>query len=244
MTENNKGDFATYQERDEALEKLKSLDGWKIGKKIENFGTSIFIFQGNFEELMNQIELFKKPSSLILQDVRNDDELNKVFELVTRLLHNYLSSAFTLVEHTRIFVRELYSKEEFSEFKSEYDSKIKTGFAENPLHRFMQELRNYTLHKELPIVGCTLNLNEIKADLIIDFSKLRNNFDWSSLAKEYIASKGEDEKLENTILEYFNLVLDLHDWLYKRQLEIHSKEFKEANDLRERIHNSRWTIKM
>ncbi len=31
----NEKDFATFQERDKALEELMQLDGWLIGKKIE-----------------------------------------------------------------------------------------------------------------------------------------------------------------------------------------------------------------
>lgn len=244
MTANNKNDFATFKERDEAVEKLMSLDGWRIGEKIERLEISIFIFRGNFEDIMKSIEFFKSSSSLILHDVRNRNELHQFFKEVTRLLHNYLASAMTLVDHTRILVRELYGGETFLEFNNEYDSKIKTCFVENPLHQFIQELRNYIVHKELPIVGSKLNLEEIKADLIIDISELRNNFHWKKSAKEFIDSKGDDEKLGSITSDYFKLVLDFHDWFYARQLEIHSEIFKEANELRERIHNSRWTPKI
>jgi len=244
MTGNNKNDFSTFKERDKAAEKLMSLDGWQTGRKIERLEISIFIFRGNLEDIMKRIEFFKSPSSLILQDVRNRDELHQFFKEITRLLHNYLASAMTLVDHTRILVRELYDGENFSQFKDEYDSKKMICFAENPLHQFIQGLRNYIIHKELPVIGSILNLNEIKSDLIIDISELRNNFEWNKFAKEFMDSKNDDEKLESIVLDYFKLVLDFHDWFYARQLEVHSEIFKEANDLRERIHNSRWTIKM
>ncbi len=88
MSTHNADDFETYKERDEAAEKLMSLDGWLIGEKIEKLEISIFIFSRNFEELIKNIELFKSPSSFILLDVRNRDELHEFFKEVTRLLHN------------------------------------------------------------------------------------------------------------------------------------------------------------
>ncbi len=52
MATHNATDFATYKERDEAVEKLMSLDGLLIGEKIERLEISIFIFGRNFEELI------------------------------------------------------------------------------------------------------------------------------------------------------------------------------------------------
>lgn len=244
MAAHNANDFATYKERDKAVEKLMSLNGWLIGEKIERLEISIFIFGRNFEELMRSIESFKKPTSFILLDVRNRDELHEFFKEVTRLLHNYLASAMTLVDHTRILVRELYNEEKFAEFNEEYSSKIKVTFAENPLHQFIQGLRNYIVHKELPMVGAIINFNDINANLTVDMSVLSENFDWSKYAREFLKSKDNDEKLETLVTEYFKIVYEFHQWFYSRQLEIHAEEFKEANELKERIANSRWTPKI
>ncbi len=242
MTAHNENDFATYKERDNAAKKLMSSEGWLIEEKIERLEVSIFIFSGNFEELMKTIELYKSPSSFVLHDVRNREELNQFFKEVTRLLHNYLASAMTLVDHTRILVKELYAEEKFAEFYDEYGFKIKEVFAENSLHQFIQGLRNYIVHKELPMVGSILNLNEINANLIVDLSELRKNFDWSKYAKQYLNARDDDEKLETLVSDYFNLVYEFHKWFYSRQLEIHAEEFREINELRERIANSRWTL--
>lgn len=241
MTAHNENDFATYKERDKAVEKLMSSDGWQIEQKIERLEVSIFIFSGNFEDLMKTVELYKSPSSFVLHDVRNREELNQFFKEVTRLLHNYLASAMTLVDHTRILVNELYAEGRFAEFYEEYRSKIKETFAENPLHQFIQGLRNYIVHKELPMVGSILNLNEINANLIVDLAELGKNFDWSKFAKQYLNDKGDDEKLETFVSDYFNLVYEFHKWFYNRQLEVHAEQFAEISELRERIANSRWT---
>jgi hypothetical protein len=94
------------------------------------------------------------------------------------------------------------------------------------------------------MVGAILNLNDINANLTVDMSVLSENFDWNRFAKEFLNSKETDEKLETLASDYFSLVNGFHQWFYSRQLEIHAEEFKEANELRERINNSRWTPKI
>ncbi len=204
---------------------------------------SIFIFHGNFEQLTSIINEFNSRKSLLLFDVRNTTELGRFLVEVTRLLHNYVASAMTLVDHTRILVRELYNGSEFSEFNNEYNAEIESKFQLNPLHQFVQGLRNYIVHKGLPIVGGNLDPNKIETYLIINFAELRDDFKWNKLAKEFISSRVEDEKLEIIVSDYCKLVSEFHEWFYKRQLAIQAEKFKEANKLRERIANSKWTPK-
>ncbi len=194
---NNIKDFETYEERDEAAEGLVKLKGWQIGKRLEKFEVSILIFRGNFDDLMNKIGLFKSPASLVLHDVRNSDELHNFFIEITRFIHNYLASAMTLVEHTRILKRELYENNALhQEFSGEYDAKINQMFVENSLHPFWQGLRNYILHKELPIVCSELDLNNLESNLLIDIVKLRENFDWSTPATKYLDSCNDSEPID------------------------------------------------
>ncbi len=94
------------------------------------------------------------------------------------------------------------------------------------------------------MVGSILNLNEIHANLIVDIAELRKNFDWSRCAKQYLNGRGDDEKLETHVSDYFNLVYEFHKWFYNRQLDVHADEFGEISELRERIANSRWTPNM
>ena len=52
-----------------------------------------------------------------------------------------------LVAATRVFVNEHY---EDTDLLREYNDRVKRDFSEAPLHRFLQDLRNYTLHYRLP----------------------------------------------------------------------------------------------
>ena len=66
---------------------------------------------------------------------------------VVRLLHDYVAAAFSLVDATRVFVNEHYTD---TGLLRVYNDRLKRDFSEAPLHRFLQDLRNYTLRYRLP----------------------------------------------------------------------------------------------
>ncbi|PHS31014.1 MAG: hypothetical protein COA95_07505 [Methylophaga sp.] len=65
----------------------------------------------------------------------------KVFILI--LNDDFLASAKTLIEHTRIFMDKYYSD---SPIHQAYSQKIKDDLANDEPCRFVQDLRNYMLH--------------------------------------------------------------------------------------------------
>jgi hypothetical protein len=113
----------TYQEYQDGLDKLQNTEGWRISRKIEHLGTSFYIFKTNYDELIQRIEYFKRPEAILLWDVRNNDQMEHFLKEVTRLLHNFVAAALTLVEHTRIMARGMYKGTEFWEEYSLLDNK-------------------------------------------------------------------------------------------------------------------------
>ena len=124
----------TYQEYRDGLDKLQNTEGWRISKRIEHLGISAYIFKTNHDELVQRIEYFKRPEAMLLWDVRNRDQMPDYLKEVTRLLHNFVASAKTLVDHTRIIAREMY---ENTDFWKEYEAQIAQRLASNPLVQFV-----------------------------------------------------------------------------------------------------------
>ena len=193
---------------------------------------------------LNKLRVINNLGTLELQDARNQEFLEEFFRLITRLFHNYLAAAMTLVDHSRILIKEFYEAEKFADFVAEFEVKKREYFIENSLHHFIQELRNYNLHKALPIVGSTLNLNSLTSHLIIQYEGLRDDFDWGPSARAFLESKGENGELEELTTDYYNLVTDFYNWFHGRQMEVHAEEINELNALNERVQNSRWTPKL
>lgn len=244
MQTNPENDFATWEERDAAVDSVKTLPGWEVKLTLERFSLSVYIFQGNYNDLLEPITNYKKAEKFFeLQDVRNADALEFFFKYITRLFHNFLAAAMTLVDHCRILIRDFYAAEKYAEFVAEYDLRKTEYFVQNPLHQFIQKLRNYSLHKALPIVGSTINLSNLTGNLIVRYSSLRDDFQWGPYAGIFLEDKGETGELEELVTEYHNLVIEFYDWFYGRQMEVHAEEIAELNALNERVQNSRWTPK-
>jgi hypothetical protein len=230
----------TYQEYRDGLDELENSDGWRISRKIEHLGASFYIFKSNYDELIQRIECFKRPEAILLWDVRNDDQLERFLKEVTRLLHNFVAAALTLVEHTRIIAREMYKD---TEFWKEYNLQITNRFALNPLVQFVQGLRNYILHRDLPLTSASLSSTH-EASLKINISKLRTWRRWETVARDYIQAANDDEKIEDIVKAYTSSILDFYNWFYERQLDLHKEAFREAEGLRQRLVNSSWHWKI
>jgi hypothetical protein len=158
---------------------------------------------------------------------------------VTRQLHNFVAAAKTLVEHTRIIAREMY---EGTDLWKEYETEIACRFVKNPLIQFVHKLRDYILHRKLPLTSAKL-ISVLNASLLISVKEMRNWNGWTGLSREFIESANDEEKIEDIVNAYFDVIFAFHDWFHKRQLEFHKETFMEAEKLRQRLVNSSWHIK-
>src|SRR5205085_6713615 len=135
----------TFQEYLDGIEELKNTKGWQITRKIEHLGTSFYIFKANHDELIESIEQFKLPISLLLWGDDSVNEMDQFLKNVTRQLHNFVAAAKTLVEHTRIIAREMYDG---TGLWNEYESEVANRFTSSAHVQFVHKLRDYILHRD------------------------------------------------------------------------------------------------
>jgi len=91
----------------ELQQKLKGLPGFKIQEKTERFYIIKYIFDKNFDEVEKFLESELKKEAAFTT-VQNREQIDKLLYEITRKLYNYISSAFSLVDHTRVYFREIY----------------------------------------------------------------------------------------------------------------------------------------
>ena len=111
-------------------------------------------------------------------------------------------------------------------------------FADSPFSHFVQDLRNYMLHNELPITSASLVVipdERIDSIIKLNVKKLRHGKKWSKEAKEYINSIGDEIRLDEIIDKYRSLVVNFYKWFGQRQSELHKNDFEEISRLRKRI---------
>src|SRR2546425_7105962 len=127
--------------------KIIKSKGWKIMQKIRLLSISYYAFNQNYDELNQLLVAFSKPEiGLEIARVGNERKLDAFLIEITRRLHNYLASAMTLVNHTRVLVTDLYTG---TPFEKEYVGEKDRTFKNSPLHHFVQDLRNYNVHRGL-----------------------------------------------------------------------------------------------
>ena len=134
---------------------------------------------------------------------------------VVRLFHNWLASAGSLVDHGRNVTR---PGGVFTEGTREtYVSRIKREFDNDRFHRFIQKLRNYTLHCDLPLTGLTmggsLRNGVTQADwrqgVFLDLDGLREWSGWTGLAGEYLDGCETNPFLLDLVVAYSEKVRTL-----------------------------------
>lgn len=217
-------------------EKIFQSEGWKIFQKIDSLKLSFSIFQTNYQELDKLLKAYSTNYDLVisLMDVKNRQGQDAYYKEVTRLLHNFLSSVKSLVDHTRVFCEMEYKE---NDFLAIYRAKVQEEFASKPLVKFVQDLRNYALHKKLPIAGSQFNFSVHSGTshyITLDINDLRDWDKWSAKSKEYIAGLKGTTNLKDIVDDYFQTTVSFYSWFGDSQAEIHQKELGELSVMQQR----------
>lgn len=215
------------------LNRLYNLTEYQTVGQIYELTSINKIHSLNFEKLKEhlvRLPNLKSSTSGNRIDISIYAKIEKVkydFELLQHL-NNYLSAAFSVVDYSRKHFEKYYD----NQILSDYSRKISTNFSKNPLHRFMQDFRNYVLHFGIPKLSTTKQLTPSENDWLTDHyitldlrDLLNSSYDWKSLSKSYLESRTSDEiKLLPLFEEYFNLLNGFQNWYKKKQREIFSNE--------------------
>lgn len=209
----------------EIQKELLAMDEWKVLARIRHFNMSIRLLERNADELLKIITfLTDDPNSLHLTNVKRRVDLDSAFEDVIRLLHNFVASVLSLVDHTRVFYRELYEKT--AKFP-DYNAEITKRLAEAPLVQFVLRLRQFSQHYRLPEIGFTLNYNHetgITRYLYLVKSDLQSFDGWNAPAKIYLNSAPDQIGIRETVTSYLNEIRDFYKWIAERQRQIHASD--------------------
>lgn len=168
----------------------------------------------------------------------------KVMDEIAFRLHNYVSSAMSLVAHTRRINNRLY-KETNSEELKDIKAEIAKRFLKNETHQIIQGLRDYTQHRKLPIVGRAMsysaydNKPKLEAAYYLSTESLLEWDGWKSLAKQKLDKlknlSSQDQSFKNPnnipinllITDHYKEVASFYDWLFSRRREWLLKELSD-----------------
>jgi hypothetical protein len=197
------------------------------------------IFRMNAQELIEITRRVNDPDEgLRLMSQNNREVGQQTHREVTRRVHNFVAASLTLVEHTRIFMREHYSN---TPIFDRYQAKVDAEFANQPLVRFVQDLRNFMLHNGLPGSEMFMNFQSnpdlpngggvlttgihIRAAQLLAWSR------WSAPARTFIESSGEFVDIRTFAEAYTDNIVSFHDWLQGELNQFHLADLDELRAL-------------
>lgn len=203
---------------------LLQMPEWTRIAKVRHFEISVRLFESNADELEHFLSyLTEDQSSFHLADVKNQAKLDQAFEEVLRLLHNFVSAAKTLVEHTRVMYKDLYEKEkEFPDFEEK-----KKQLTDIPVIQFVQRLRNLAQHVRLPHLSLVTDYDVnrgIDRRILLKKTDLFQLGDWNKQAKEFLQSQPDLIDLSLVVQDYRTQIHDFYSWMAKRQQDIHGSD--------------------
>src|SRR5262245_13475800 len=93
----------------DVMKEILNMPEYKLRQELLGFETSLYIFDTNYNEFKNFVEvLIRNPIKYSLVDPRNQDQLRLVQLDTLRRLHNFVTAAQSLINHTRNLYRKLY----------------------------------------------------------------------------------------------------------------------------------------
>lgn len=222
------------------MDELRNSTEQKTVDKIRHFSISLEIFVSNFNELKLHLEIHNNPQiSLELMSQTNRELLHQYQKEITRLLHNYIASTLSLIDHTRKHHTELYGH---NNLFPDYQEKIDTHFKFHPLSNFIKDFRQYIQHVSMPSLSSRLHWQrgapDFEISIRISVESLKKFSNWSSKSKEFIKSLDEDFDLLEVIIEHESHVKEFYEWFINKQQIIHKSDYEKVNQIRNKIRNT------
>jgi len=222
---------------DKLEEQMKATEGFRLHLKIRALRNSYYVFEANYRNLSVALDRVGKIENLTtLWAVDNRDKLDRLLAEITRLLHNFLAGAKTLVDHTRVFKNDVYKGKGFEKV---YQAKVDRDLVDSPVVSFVQDLRHYALHKQLPITSAELSfqgseggtIKDYDSTIKLDVNSLREWDRWRVKSRIYLDALDNKVKIKEVAEQYEAAIRSFYQWFGEQQNQMHRVEFEELSNL-------------
>jgi len=220
----------------EAQARLRAHPGYVEWLRIEAFSQTLnAVFGTNLRMLILLLRRATTDMNLQVQLVQNaarPDARNQFNAVLIQLLHNYVASTMTLVDHARR-LRNNWTADLQTEFSERLAELVK-----NPEVPFIQGLRNFMLHRSLPFPAYTLHIADPGdegplTNMAIELSteELLAWKGWTAEPKAFLRDQGETVALLPIIEKHGDLVFRFNAWVVNALGEANRKALSELNEI-------------
>src|SRR5260370_6462808 len=211
------------------MHELWQMPEYQLYHDLRGLDISICTFHRNYitvDSLLTFLTSDERADFLFI--VKNHDKLVEVGKEIVCALHNYVAAAQSLIDHSRIMYNKLYlPAQQFPE----YQERVTTEFAQDPLAQFVKCLRQYCQHYKAPNIDVQttyphgFNARPMRK-VRLALSDLLTFDGWNATAKKYLQTVVEAVDIQQVATEYRDKVMAFYQWVQARQDEIHADEIK------------------
>lgn len=220
-------------EKKSDLEALNDHPGSRLMALIYSFSISKNILLGNTLELLMFIKRIESAefAEMALDEYRRSSEYTQVEGQLVRLLHNFLASVKSLVDHTR----KITKSGEFSEaHREQYRNKVAEIFGDDH-SKFVEDLRNFSVHFGPIPTNSIFDLSSSQWMVGISIEDLKEWGKWTSSSRNFM-SQFENIRLSWLVGVYQDKSLRMTEWLVKSIPEHYRDVLEERDVLQSKVY--------
>ena len=225
------------------LRQITDSSGLAYLNRVHQRSFSLNVFRMNALDLIEAVQRVKDPDQgMALMTEKNREAGLQAHRELNRHVHNFVSAAFTLVDHTRVFMRGHYAG---TALLAAYEEQVTAIFSESPVAQFVQGLRNYMLHRGMPNSsmfmefttnpGATDGSGKLESGVRYDTSSLLDWDRWNLVARTYLEQAGKHLDIQEFAQEYLTLINQFHGWLDATLAAHHQSDIQGLNQLQAQL---------
>ena len=194
-------------------------------KNVQRLGFSFGLLQRNHAELTLAIR-YLTANKVAYEMIGIDDRWHRQEGMreVIALLHNYVASAKSLVDHSRRISRKKYQPKTL---RDEYGRQIQERFVADPLVQFVHDLRGMALHVRLPTVHMSTSFQNVEGttEMAVRLRLVKADLEewrgWGPHSKTFLANAPRKIDLLETVEGYDSRVTAFYMWFRAEQDKVH-----------------------
>jgi hypothetical protein len=220
----------------ELLDEIENCEGMRRHWKAKMWGYTFYTYSKNALELRDCLRQYEDPRQAIFRAIQTQDPGDEQFRAnMVRHLHNFLAAAKSLVEHSRNFMKGVYAGHPLL---AEYEDRVRSEMATSGLVQFVHDLRNYMLHKGIPIVRETLEFHpggQPAFAVALNLAGMRSWSGWSSGSRVFMQTLPDHIRLADVIEPYLEKTVHFYQWLTNRRLVEDKPVMEELRELQRQL---------
>lgn len=207
----------------------------EVVKLFKRQNRSKYVLAENYNILMESIKKFETDPSILTETKDGEFKFRQFLKELLRLFHNYTASVISHRDHTY----QLKNKLDNEQLNEEYNIELEKRNIPKKTS-FIQDLRNFTLHRSLPLVDIEGQFSSGqegapkvigKQKLLLKKERLLLWDKWSAESKKYIENSKDKINLKTECTKYQTTIEDFDDWFWQKLEELYPvamKKFKQT----------------